>query len=132
MQNTQNADIRPAKLPRYLLKGLITSLIITFAALLLLSVIITYTPLNEAFADTAVAVITYIAIAAGGFSAAKGTRGRGWLTGIISALLYILIMWITSSAVRGNMHIDGGSAVNMLISLLSGAFGGIVGINIRN
>ncbi len=130
MQSPQNTDIQTTPLLRALLKGLITSVIITFAAILLLSLIITYTPLNEAYADTAVAVITYIAIIAGGFSAAKGTAGRGWLTGMISALLYILLMWIVSGATKGNMQFDTSTALNILISLLCGAFGGIVGINV--
>lgn len=129
MQTNQNTEIRTTTIPRGLLRGWITSLIITFAALLLLSLIITYTPLNEAYADTAVAVVTYVAIAAGGFFAAKGTSGRGWLTGILSALMYILVMWIVASVAKGSMQPGDNFAVNSLISLICGAFGGIVGIN---
>ena len=132
MPNAQSTDIRTTRLPRSLLKGLIVSVIITIASLLLLSFIITYTPLNEAYADTAVVVITYIAIVAGGFSASKGTSGRGWLTGITSALMYIFMMWIVASVSRGSMQPGDNFVVNSLISLICGAFGGIVGINYGN
>lgn len=132
MPNAQSTDIRTTRLPRSLLKGLIVSVIITITSLLLLSFIITYTPLNEAYADTAVVVITYIAIVAGGFSASKGTSGRGWLTGITSALMYIFMMWIVASVSRGSMQPGDNFVVNSLISLICGAFGGIVGINCGN
>ena len=130
MPSIQNADIRTTPLPRALLKGLIVSVSVTLLALIILSLVITYTPLSEAFADIAVAVITYIAIAAGSFSAARGTSGRGWLTGIFSASVYILLMWLVSSLMQGNIHTESSTIVHIIISIICGAFGGIVGINV--
>lgn len=130
MPSIQNADIRVTPLPRALLRGLIVSVSVTVVALIILSLIITYTPLSEAFADIAVAVLTYIAVTAGSFSAARGTSGRGWLTGILSASVYILLMWLISTLIQGDMHTDSSNIVHIIISIICGAFGGIVGINV--
>lgn len=131
MPKVNNESIPDTTLPRALLRGLITAVVITFASLFIMALIITYTPVNEAFADTAVSVITYIAIVAGGVSAAKRTAVRGWLTGIISAALYILLMWIVSLAAGDNMHTAASSIVTIVINLLCGTIGGIIGINCR-
>ena len=130
MPSIQNTDIRNTTLPRALIKGLIVSVSVTLLALIILSLVITYTPLSEAFADIAVAVITYIADAAGSFSAARGTSGKGWLTGILSALVYIFMMWLVSTLIQGNVHTDSSNILHILISIVCGAFGGIVGINV--
>ena len=126
-QSTATPATRP--LHKAIVKGVATALAITLATLICFAVIITYTPLNEAYADTMVDIATYIAMAAGGFAAAKGTSGRGWLTGLLCAVIYILLLWIAGSISNGGMYINGSLGTTAGVGMLCGAIGGIIGIN---
>ncbi len=126
-QSTATPATRP--LHKAIVKGAVTALGITLAALICFAVIITYTPLNEAYADTMVDIATYIAMAAGGFAAAKGTSGRGWLTGLLCAVIYVLLLWIAGSISNGGMYINGSIGTTAGVGMLCGAIGGIIGIN---
>ena len=116
-------------LPKAIVRGVATALAITLATLICFAVIITYTPLNEAYADTMVAIATYIAIAAGSFAAAKGTSGRGWLTGLLCAAVYVLLLWIAGCIANGGTYINATLGTTAGVGMLCGAIGGIVGIN---
>ena len=113
-----------------LFKSLLISYLITLLILLAFSIIITYTDMSEAFGDVIVTCATYLSTLAAGFFAAVGTNKRGWLTGAISGMCYIVLLIVISGLIKG-FSIDSGTFIAILLSSLTGALGGIIGINTK-
>lgn len=114
-----------------ILKSVLISYILTLSAILIFSVIITYTDASEAFGDTMVKCATYISIFTGGLLSSVNTNKKGWLTGCITGFTYILIL-ILAGFIKNGFSISPGLFSKVLYSLISGAAGGIAGINIKS
>ena len=132
LKERNTSEVAGITLPKSMLKGLIGAFIITFATFVCFALIITFTGVSEAYADIMVTAATYVAIAAGGYLAAKGAGGKGWLIGAVSGLIYMLLVWIAGCISRTGMYFSASMASSMAISALCGAIGGIIGINIKN
>ena len=52
------------------------------------------------------------------------------IKGIAVGLIYILLIYLTSSIAGGNFALTIGSMIMILIGILCGAIGGIIGVNI--
>ncbi|MBR2499593.1 MAG: TIGR04086 family membrane protein [Clostridia bacterium] len=112
-----------------LLKGLLVSSVLTLILLSISALIITYTPISE---DTTMAfsiICVIISALIGGMTASKNARKRGFLRGGAVGGLYIFVLYIIASLVSEKFSLSAHTALLFLIGIVSGAFGGIVGIN---
>jgi len=66
-----------------------------------------------------------------GIYAFRGIRNRGWLNGSIVGLVYMIILYLFSSLMYKNFTIDKYVITMTVIGVLTGAIGGIVGINVK-
>lgn len=115
-----------------ILKNIVISYVITFILLIVLAFIITYSDIPQQWISPITFIITTISIVFASLLSGKRTSSKGWLTGIISGLLYMLILYIFGSLIFHNFHL-GTNAQYMLISgAISGIAGGIIGINNKN
>lgn len=114
-----------------ILKAFLSSIIFTLLMFLIFSIVITYTPLSNAYADTIVEIITLISALLGGFIAGKGATSKGWLYGAGVALFYILLKLILSMVFSDKGIFNLSSLVSVIISSVVGALGGIIGINAK-
>ncbi len=128
INQSENEAVKYTKGVKKLLKSIVMSYILTLIILLIFSVFITYTSLNESLADIIVACATYISTAACGFFAASNTSKKGWLTGSVAGLAYILILFIIA-LLKGNYAVGTATIISLTISALTGAIGGVIGIN---
>lgn len=114
------------------LKGILIASILTFVIFALFSVILSYTPLPE----DAIPYIVFITQGAGsilaGFIPAKRAGVKGLITGGISALLYMLILWLISSLLSDGFYVNSHVLTMFLVSLIFGALGGITGVNFKD
>ena len=113
-----------------ILKGVGISFVFTLICLTVFSVLLTYTNLSENLIQPVVISVTGISILAGSFFATRKVGKNGIIKGIAVGLIYILLIYLTSSIAGGNFALTIGSMIMILIGILCGAIGGIIGVNI--
>lgn len=109
-----------------LIAYMITVIIFIVAALLL-----TYTPLPETSISLIAIVTTIISTFIAGYDTAKGVKSRGWFWGMNSGIVYAIILILIGSAITKNLMITSRTITLLLISIGSGALGGMIGINTK-
>ena len=75
-----------------ILKGSVTSVVITLVLLLIYSALLTYTSLNENTIPIFIIAITAISILAGSLISSLNIRKNGLTNGALVGLIYILII----------------------------------------
>jgi len=114
-----------------ILKGILTAYIITIIIFLVFAVVITYTDFPESAIPAVVVVTTIISIIIAGSKVASRAKSKGWLNGAIAGILYMTILYIASSLIFNGFTFDRYVIYMFILGLFSGAFGGIIGINLK-
>ena len=114
-----------------IIKGTVRSFLATIIALTVFAVLLTYTELSENTVKPVIITITGISILFGSSIGTKKIRKNGLITGGIIGTLYILIIYIISSAMNANFALSLNSAIMIGIGLIGGVFGGIIGVNTK-
>lgn len=112
-------------------KGIIVSYIITIPTFIVFAFILTYTSFPERLISPAVIITTIISILIAGSTATRNVRNKGWLNGGFVGLVYMLLLYLVSSAVYRNFSIDRQVITMLLIGVITGSIGGIIGINVK-
>ncbi len=114
-----------------ILRGLLSSLVITGLSLLIISVIYLTGDFSEDLLRTLVTVSAllsvFISSLAGGFS----IRRQGLLLGFFTGLFYAITLYITGFLSFGFPGFSKGLLGTLALSVLTGSLGGIVGVNIK-
>lgn len=118
--------------PKSVFKGIAAAYIITIPAFMLFALILSNTDFPQKLLSPAVVVTTIISVLTAGSVSAKEVRSRGWLNGGVVGFIYMLVLYIFSSLVFKNFTIDKYVVTMSLIGILTGAIGGIAGINIKS
>lgn len=114
-----------------ILKNIFISYAITFIMLLIFAFVITYADVSGSVVSPVVVVITLISIIlAGALNGRKATE-KGWLTGSVSGLLYMLILYFFGNILFHDFSINSHAVMMITAGVLSGILGGIIGINNR-
>lgn len=109
-----------------ILKGLMISAGITFAAVLILALLILKTGISEKTLRIAVIIVYAVACFAAGFYNGHKLKQRRFIWGILGGIFYFLILLVISMvAGQGKWHT--GILTTALICLGSGMFGGMLG-----
>lgn len=103
------------------------TLIVFFIAALLL----TYTGLSENTIPFITTVTMAISMVLAGFMSAKAGKSRGYLNGGLTGILYALLLYIISMLVSGSFFCNVYILILFAIGITCGAFGGILGVNMR-
>lgn len=111
--------------------NLVIEFILTIIMLFILSLLLSMTELEEKIIEPAIIGITAFAIMFGGFITSKKIKSKGIFVGIIQGVLYMLVLYITSSFVNMNFSLTLSSVTMIGVGILGGAVGGIVGVNIK-
>lgn len=111
------------------IKGSAFSIIITLIGLLLYSIILSYTSVSESTIPTIVIIITAISILIGSTISTSNIKKNGIINGMFVGLIYIAIIYLLSSIVTGNFLLNITSIIMIITSVLTGALGGIIGVN---
>ena len=89
-----------------IIKGTAISFLATIIALTVFAVLLTYTELSENTVKPVIITITGISILFGSSIGTKKIRKNGLITGGIIGTLYILIIYIISSAMNANFALS--------------------------
>ena len=111
------------------IKGSAFSIIITLIGLLIYSIILSYTSVSESTIPTIVIIITEISILIGSTISTSNIKKNGIINGMFVGLIYIAIIYLLSSIVTGNFLLNITSIIMIITSVLTGALGGIIGVN---
>ncbi|WP_027363679.1 TIGR04086 family membrane protein [Desulfotruncus alcoholivorax] len=112
------------------LKGLVAALIITVIGCALMGTAYHLTSLSEASLPRTSASLFYFSIFAGSIVAAKEAAYKGFLHGVMVALMFVLISWLVAKFFMGLGVGFIYTIKKALISIVSGAIGGILGVGL--
>ncbi|MCX7843067.1 MAG: TIGR04086 family membrane protein [Clostridia bacterium] len=118
--------------PLIIAKGLIVSYIVTIPSFILFALILANTDFPEKYMTLAVLVTTILSVFAAGVTVSRNARSKGWLNGSIAGIAYMLVLYLISSITKGDFSINRYVVTMLLVGILSGAIGGITGINLKN
>lgn len=114
-----------------IVKGSITSIILTLVLLFIFSIIVTYTNVKESIISPIIIIITSISILIGSSISSLKIKKNGLLNGTIVGIIYILTIYILSSIMGMGFKIDINSVLMIIFAIAAGMLGGIVGVNIN-
>lgn len=114
-----------------IIKGSITSIILTLVLLFIFSIIVTYTNVKESIISPIIIIITSISILIGSSISSLKIKKNGLLNGAIVGIIYILTIYILSSIMGMGFKIDINSVLMIIFAIAAGMLGGIVGVNIN-
>ncbi len=117
---------------KMILKGILVSYIITVPAFILFAFILSCTDFPVKFIRAVVILVSIASIAVAGATSTRKVKSKGWLNGGIVGFIYILILYFFSSIVFSDFRIGGNVLTMLVIGMLTGAIGGIIGINLKN
>lgn len=114
-----------------LLNGLLYSFITLIILVLIISLLLAGTNLKEQSLPLLIYFIHGISLLVGGFVVGKRKSSKGWYHGGFLGLIYWVIVILV-----GFLGLDASFSMSTLmmalICFLSGAFGGIAGVNVKN
>lgn len=111
------------------ISSLLLSLAITLLILVILSAVFTFFNVNEGIVHLAPTILFFFSSLLSGFFASRKTNRAGWLTGIIAAFFYSIIVLLLSIIFSSDAPTPQGALKTVLYSLPFGIIGGILGIN---
>ncbi|WP_123054270.1 TIGR04086 family membrane protein [Clostridium sp. JN-1] len=111
-------------------EGVLRGFIMTVILLLIFAVIMTFTEVSDKVSSMFYLVTTLLSIMYGSIYAVKKIKKRGWLIGIMVAVLYLLVLYIVS-IISGNSAVLGIDRIKRFgLALLVGILSGMIGVNI--
>ena len=114
-----------------IIKGSIFSIVITLIGLLVYSIILSYTSVSESTMPATIIIITAVSILIGSTISTSNIKKIGIVNGVLVGIIYIAIIYLISSIVTGNFLLNTNSIIMVIASTLTGALGGIIGVNKR-
>lgn len=111
--------------------GIALSFIFTFAVFVVFALLLTYTPMPDSLIEAVVFATTVFAIMLSGLMVGRRANSRGWLNGAVGGLAYVLILYIIGAVFENGFVFDKHVGALLATGFLSGAFGGVVGINLK-
>lgn len=124
-------EIKKTDYIRYILKGLAVSYIITFAIILIMALLLTYTSLKESTIPIINTMAMIGSIVCGSIYLTLNTGEKGWLNGMLIGFLYFLILLILNKTFIKTFSFNTYSFSKFMISLVTGIIGGMIGINLK-
>ncbi|MBP2032500.1 putative membrane protein (TIGR04086 family) [Clostridium algifaecis] len=111
-------------------EGVLRSFIVTVLMLLIFAVVMTFIEVNEYISSIFYIVTTILSIMYGAIYAAEKIKRKGWLVGIIVAIMYITILYMVS-IISGNSFVIGADGIKRFaLAIVVGSISGMIGVNL--
>ena len=114
---------------KYIIKGVIISIIATLILLLIFSILLTYTNISEKLINPFIIVITAISILIGSSIGNTKMKRNGLLNGAIIGGIYLILIYAISSIINHDFVLTVQSIIIIISGIICGMLGGIIGIN---
>ncbi len=113
-----------------IVKSSIIAVVVTLICFIIFALVIKLFNLQETIIPAVVQVIRTICIALGGLLAARFSRRKGWLTGALTGLLYIVWAFLISGFFGDDMSMTSVVFSDILLGIVAGTVGGVIGVNL--
>lgn len=113
------------------LYGLIASFITAFASILITTFVMGWTSVAEANLSSITYVLNMVSVLVGSLLAARQAGNRGWYYGGLTGLSYAVIVTLLGLVVVSGPAFSMNTVFQDLLMMLVGAFGGMIGVNLR-
>lgn len=113
------------------LRGALIAAVFTLLSFTLFAMLLAFTGLSENTVPVIAVGTESLGALIAGFFTARGSKSRGAFSGLISGLLYILLIWMIAILAGNGVVIGKHYLTMLLLSALFGAIGGIGGVNIK-
>lgn len=114
-----------------ILKGSVTSIILTLILLLIFALVLTYTSVSENTIKPVIIVVSGISILVGSSISTLKIRKNGLINGALVGIIYILTIYLLSSITGTGFAINIYSLIMIIVAIIMGMVGGIIGVNIK-
>lgn len=104
---------------------------ITAAVFLIYAALLTYTDISEGSMKIVVTAAVGVSVVIGGFFAAKAIKKRGIVWGVLTGLMYGILMIITAVCFKPDFAPSLKTGIILSLCLCGGGVGGIIGINFK-
>lgn len=125
----ENMQVNENKTLINILKGVGTSLISTLIMLIIFSILLTYTNIQENVINPVIMIITSISILIGSSLGNVKIRKNGLINGGIIGAVYIITIYLISSILNWKFSLNLQSIIMIITSIIFGILGGIIGVN---
>ena len=115
-----------------IIKGTAISFLTTIIALTIFAVLLTYTELSENTIRPVIITVTGISILIGSSIGTRKIRKNGLMTGGAIGIIYIVSIYLISSAMNSNFALSWISVIMIAVGVIGGVLGGIIGVNTKN
>ena len=126
MENIKKSD---SNLLANIAKGTLISLISTVIMLLIFSLILAFTNVQENTINPVIMIVTAISILIGSSIANIKIRKKGLINGALIGACYILTIYLISSILNWKFSLNLQSIIMIVIAIIFGILGGIIGVN---
>lgn len=110
-------------------KGLLIAVILTIVLLLIFSILLTYTSIQETTIAPVVVTISGLSILAGSSIGMIHISKNGMVYGAIVGCLYVLTLYLLSSFLGNSFTLNSVAILFIIVGIVTGAIGGIIGVN---
>lgn len=125
----ENMQINENKTLINILKGVGIALITTVIMLIIFSMLLTYTNIQESTMNPVIMIITAISILIGSSLGNIKIRKNGLINGGIIGAVYIIIIYLISSILNWRFSLNLQSIIMIVTAVIFGILGGIIGVN---
>lgn len=114
-----------------IIKGSILAILISVILLFIYATILTYTDIQETTMLPVILTVVGISILTGSMISVRKIRKNGMLNGAIVGLIYIIILYLSSSICLTGFSLTLNSFAMLIVGIITGIIGGIIGVNIN-
>jgi putative membrane protein, TIGR04086 family len=125
----ENMQINENKTIINIFKGVGIALITTLVMLIIFSIILTYTNIQENVINPVIMIITAISILIGSSLVSMKLKKNGLINGGLIGGIYILIIYLVSSILNWKFSLNLQSIIMIVTAVIFGVLGGIIGVN---
>ena len=125
----ENFQINENKTIKNIIKGTGIALITTLVLLLIFSIILTYTNIDEKVINPVIMIVTAISILLGSSLGNIKIKKNGLINGGIIGAIYIITIYLISSILNWKFSLNLQSIFMIIIAIVFGILGGIIGVN---
>lgn len=119
------------KKSKHLFKALLLSFITTIVFLIVISLLLRFTSLKESTLPLLNNIVVIISIVLGSLYVSIKSKSKGWINGALVGLFYYLFIIIVNMIVINQVNFDMILLAKIIAATLTGAIGGIIGINLN-
>lgn len=106
------------------------SVLISVVLLLIASLMGTFIPFSEKMIIIVVNIISVLSVFLSGIIASAIYKSKGLLFGAVAGIIYSIFVYILGALIYKNFGITINTLIGFVISIVSGAFGGVTGVNL--